>query len=190
MANKREQILRSAEKIIAQEGIQHLSMQKLADDAKIAAGTIYRYFKDKDQLISELRVNILQSVAAFVFTDARAGNVEQRFKHIWFNFVRLGCDRTPQQLNYQQFYLLPGVNTAEHNAIARETFKPLEDLFTEGIQQHLVLNLQIEYLFSIAFEPAISLGRRIFEGHLHFNQQELQKACDICWHAITYSNHL
>ncbi len=52
MANKRDQILRSAEKIIALERVQNLSMQKLADDAEVAAGTIYRYFKSKDELIS------------------------------------------------------------------------------------------------------------------------------------------
>ncbi len=84
---------------------------------------------------------------------------------------------------------MPGVNSDEHRVAASKTFKPLEDMFVEGIKQHLFINVQTEYLFSIAFEPAISIGRRIFEGHLHFNQKELQQACNVCWHAITYSNH-
>ncbi len=100
MANKRDQILRSAEKIIALEGVQNLSMQKLADDAEVAAGTIYRYFKGKDELISELRINVLQSVAAFIFRGSEVGTFEKRFKHLWFNFVKLGSHRAPQQLNY------------------------------------------------------------------------------------------
>ena len=44
--NKRLQILSAAEKLIAEVGFQGLSMQKLANEPGVAAGTIYRYFDD------------------------------------------------------------------------------------------------------------------------------------------------
>ena len=40
--DKHEQILTAAEKLIAESGFQGLSMQKLAKEAGVAAGTIYR----------------------------------------------------------------------------------------------------------------------------------------------------
>ena len=61
--DKRQQILSAAEKLIAEVGFQGLSMQKLAKEAGVAAGTIYRYFDDKDHLIDDVRVLVTQRVA-------------------------------------------------------------------------------------------------------------------------------
>lgn len=49
--DKHEQILTAAEKLIAESGFQGLSMHKLAKEAGVAAGTIYRYFSDKEHLL-------------------------------------------------------------------------------------------------------------------------------------------
>jgi TetR/AcrR family fatty acid metabolism transcriptional regulator len=48
---KKEQIRLSATKIIAQEGFYKTKVQAIADDANIAVGTIYIYFKNKDGIL-------------------------------------------------------------------------------------------------------------------------------------------
>ena len=80
MDNKRQLIFDATEKIISTKGLQGLSMQQIANEAGVAAGTIYRYFKDKDELISELRKNVLRVVAEHILKDSRVGTLEQRFK--------------------------------------------------------------------------------------------------------------
>ena len=47
----REGIYKAVEKIIAEDGIEGLTMNRLAEEAGIAKGTIYLYFKDKKELI-------------------------------------------------------------------------------------------------------------------------------------------
>ncbi|HKI46771.1 MAG TPA: TetR/AcrR family transcriptional regulator, partial [Balneolales bacterium] len=47
----REGIYKAVEKIIAEDGIEGLTMNRLAEQAGIAKGTIYLYFKDKKELI-------------------------------------------------------------------------------------------------------------------------------------------
>ncbi|KGK15495.1 helix-turn-helix domain-containing protein, partial [Vibrio navarrensis] len=61
--DKRQQILSAAEKLVAEFGFQGLSMSKLAKEAGVAAGTIYRYFTDKEHLLDELRLRITRRVA-------------------------------------------------------------------------------------------------------------------------------
>ena len=46
-----EQIFDATDRLMAKEGLHHLSMHKLAKEAGIAAGTIYLYFKSKDELL-------------------------------------------------------------------------------------------------------------------------------------------
>ena len=48
-----EQIFDATDRLMAKEGLHHLSMHKLAKEAGIAAGTIYLYFKSKDELLAQ-----------------------------------------------------------------------------------------------------------------------------------------
>lgn len=47
-----EQIFDATDRLMAKEGLHYLSMHKLAKEAGIAAGTIYLYFKSKDELLA------------------------------------------------------------------------------------------------------------------------------------------
>jgi len=48
---KKELIRLSATKIIAKEGFYKTKVQAIADDAKIAVGTVYIYFENKDGIL-------------------------------------------------------------------------------------------------------------------------------------------
>ncbi len=54
MVNKKEAILNSVLKAVTKEGFYHLNMKKIAEGAGISPGTIYLYFKGKEELINEL----------------------------------------------------------------------------------------------------------------------------------------
>ena len=56
MVDKRQKIIDAAEKLIAESGFQGLSMHKFAKEAGVAAGTIYRYFSDKEDLLRQVRL--------------------------------------------------------------------------------------------------------------------------------------
>ncbi|WP_253824986.1 TetR/AcrR family transcriptional regulator, partial [Vibrio chagasii] len=88
--DKRQQILSAAEKLIAEVGFQGLSMQKLAKEAGVAAGTIYRYFDDKDHLIDDVRVLVTQRVADAVQDGVNDSDpIKQRYRTMWLNICKL-----------------------------------------------------------------------------------------------------
>ena len=60
MKDKRQKIIDAAESLIAESGFQGLSMHKLAKEAGVAAGTIYRYFSDKEDLLQQVRLEVTQ----------------------------------------------------------------------------------------------------------------------------------
>lgn len=51
MKDKQRRIIESARARFRHYGIQKTTMQEIADDAGVAVGTLYRYFKDKDDLV-------------------------------------------------------------------------------------------------------------------------------------------
>ncbi|GIU47187.1 TetR family transcriptional regulator [Shewanella sairae] len=184
MHSKRNLILRAAEKIISTGGIQGLSMQQVANEAGVAAGTIYRYFKDKNELILELRKDVLSQVAAAILQDHQIGTLEERFKRIWMKMHEYGKQASPTNLSYEQYAHLPESNTEEIRALEMKLFEPLHRLFEEGLEQGVIQPLHPRALYAIAMEPSMAMARAIRRGLIQYDQKDITLACDLCWRAI------
>lgn len=184
MHNKYNLILRAAEKIISTGGIQGLSMQQVASEAGVAAGTIYRYFKDKDELILELRKDVLSQVAAAILQDHHLGTLEERFKRIWMKMHNYGKQPSPTNLSYEQYANLPGTHTDEIRALEMKLFEPLHSLFEEGLAQGIIQPLHPRALYAIAMEPSMAMARAMRRGLIEYDEKDITLACDLCWRAI------
>jgi AcrR family transcriptional regulator len=53
---RRQQILDSAEAVMKREGLSKLSISAVAKEAQLAQGTLYLYFKKKEEIIAQLTV--------------------------------------------------------------------------------------------------------------------------------------
>lgn len=76
-SDKRERILSSAERVFARRGFFAARVSEIAKDAGVADGTIYLYFKSKDDLLISLFENRMKQVndvlhAAIASEDARS----------------------------------------------------------------------------------------------------------------------
>jgi len=89
---KRAAILKAAVKVFARSGFYTSKVSDVAQEAGVADGTIYVYFKNKDDLLISLfedkMVDILQN-----FRDALSGIVHaykklERFLYIYFEMIR------------------------------------------------------------------------------------------------------
>lgn len=56
---RKQQILDASKSVLESRGMDKFTIDQVADEAKIAKGTVYKYYKSKDQILSELSVNSL-----------------------------------------------------------------------------------------------------------------------------------
>jgi TetR/AcrR family transcriptional regulator len=54
--NRKEVILKAAEKVMTANGLYGLSIEAIAEETQLAKGTIYLYFKSKDEILSSLTI--------------------------------------------------------------------------------------------------------------------------------------
>src|SRR5690242_12112768 len=66
-----EQILEGAARVLSRSGYAQMSTNRIADEAEVSVGSLYRYFADKDQVFSELRARTTEAVMRDL-TDAIA----------------------------------------------------------------------------------------------------------------------
>ena len=186
MNDKRTLILCATEALLAQHGFHGLSMQMVAKQAGVAAGTIYRYFTDKDDLLVQLQYHMLERCAHKMtqgLDDAMP--VRERFEICWLNLWNMLLQRDANALNRAQYENLPRGDSSELCAFKSKIFAQLDRVFTDGKAQGLFKPLDNEVLGILCFEPCNQLARKQLAGILDLNQQTRQQAMHACWDAIS-----
>jgi TetR/AcrR family fatty acid metabolism transcriptional regulator len=95
VVDKREAILRAAVKVFARKGYFNSKVADIASEAGIADGTVYLYFKSKDEILHSI---FDQAMAAFIDEGkkefAQITGAEDRLRRIAeLHLERLGADR-------------------------------------------------------------------------------------------------
>lgn len=183
--DKRQQILSAAEKLIAEVGFQGLSMQKLAKEAGVAAGTIYRYFDDKDHLIDDVRVLVTQRVADAVQEGVNDSDpIKERYRTMWLNIWKLAGTNLAAIKNQVQYDSLPITNSLNFRELERKMFAQVELLFNEGKEQGLFKPLDNEVLSGLSLAASVSLARKHSLGFYQLDEAALESAIEASWDAI------
>ena len=102
--DKRVEIMQSALKLIAENGFHGAPMATIAEEAGVAAGTIYLYFESKDVLIKEL-YNELEGklIATLQEGYSTERSIRDRFIYLGTTLLRYHIDN-PLQFRYIQQY--------------------------------------------------------------------------------------
>lgn len=81
---RRKEILDAVDRVSKSAGFEHLTMDKVAEEAGIAKGTIYKYFSDKDDLLHAL---FAQSFDGLILEASRVSEKEGMVKDLILEFA-------------------------------------------------------------------------------------------------------
>ncbi|MGY3571092.1 TetR/AcrR family transcriptional regulator [Vibrio sp. SCSIO 43135] len=186
MVDKRQKIIDAAEKLIAESGFQGLSMHKLAKEAGVAAGTIYRYFSDKDDLLRQVRLAVIQRNAEIIQRGVESSmTLKERFRKMWLNIFDLSGSNLGTLKNRAQYDSLPCVRSHETKEIERKMFSKVDQLFSEGREQGVFKSLDNPVLAALSLEVSVTLARKQSLGYYHLDQDAIEGAIEASWDAIT-----
>ena len=140
---------------MAKEGLHHLSMHKLAKEAGIAAGTIYLYFKSKDELLAQFARRVFNKfvVAIEEGFDENQSFFEQ-YRKMWWNIWHFLQENPTILLNMNQYRSLPEfIETCkemEHSC--------WEQFCLKGQEANVLADLDPHMLFLLSLKTAIVLA--------------------------------
>ncbi|WP_394242809.1 TetR/AcrR family transcriptional regulator [Vibrio astriarenae] len=184
-SDKRQRILESAEKLIAEVGFQGLSMNRLAKDAGVAAGTIYRYFEDKDHLLDEVRIDVMRRVATEVQKDIdESTDVKQRYRQAWFNIWHLAESNASSFSSRIQYDSLPCSDFYRKRKQELQLFSKVNQIFDDGKEQGVFKPLANEILAGLTFEACATISRKNAMGLYVLSPQDIEAAFNASWDAI------
>jgi AcrR family transcriptional regulator len=145
--DKRNAILDAATRVFAERGLTAAPTSEISKRAGIAEGTLFTYFKTKDDLINALYREIKLEVAdAMMSGFPRKKSVRTRLQHVWDCYVNWGV-KNPKQRKVLAQLLVSGVLSKESVEAGRAPFVEMQNMIRGAIEQRILrADLPIELI--------------------------------------------
>jgi TetR/AcrR family transcriptional regulator, repressor of fatR-cypB operon len=186
-SNKRDDILQAALEIISEHGFHGAPMSTIAEKAGVGAGTIYCYFKSKDELIIEIN-RILEEKMLLAMEKNYPFNkdIKKRFFHL-YNTVFTYLINHPVHFRFleQYFYSPYGVSVHKERIVGTSGEPNIfQKLVKQGIEQKVIKDMPLFMHFAIAYGPIIILVRNHVLGLVELDNIQINQAIEAVWDAI------
>jgi AcrR family transcriptional regulator len=138
--NKRNAILDSATRLFAERGLTAAPTSEISKQAGVAEGTLFTYFKTKDDLINALYREIKLELADAMMSDfPRKKNVGTRLRHVWDRYVNWGI-ANPMQRKVLAQLTVSEVLSKESRDAGSAPFVEFQAVIRDAIEQQVFRN--------------------------------------------------
>ncbi len=145
--HRRNQILEAARTIFSAKGFNSTTMEEIANQAELSPGTLYLYFKNKEELHTFLSIEILEYltreikkvVTKDISVDEKLDRLTDVFINVYeydpmilINLFHLQSGEALKNLSFEVLRKLKRTSSEAHGAIA--------DVIREGIDKDMFIN--------------------------------------------------
>ncbi len=190
-ARRRQQIIVAAKRVFSAKGFNKATMEDIAKEAELSPGTIYLYFKNKDELYASLSLRILhylylrveqlnsEDIAATKKTDALKDVLYDVYKFdplIVINMFHLQSSETLKNLSPKLL--------GEIKELSQKALGIMENIFRDGIESGDFIDLHPVAMADIAWALFSGIilweeSKRILNSDKDYLKDTLGMAFDI-----------
>jgi AcrR family transcriptional regulator len=148
-SEKREDVLNATLALIAEQGFHAAPMSQIAEKARLGVGTIYRYFKSKDELINALYLEIRKRMAEAILNGQDTSRpVKAQFIQYLQNLIQYLIIHPAEIQFTQQYENSPFITEITRNEVGKIA-SPISDLFVLARNANLLKDLPDSLLMAI-----------------------------------------
>jgi len=154
MHSKELRLIESAIELFATDGYWNTSTTRITQHANVAAGTLYNYFENKEELIDEVFTQIRSESLKYVLEGyPDDGTVKECFEHIWFRYIDWGV-KNPERYKLLLQIRISNLISTETRERRAEDLDIIYNLFERGVADGLFSRISSRY-FSAHFQANI-----------------------------------
>lgn len=182
--NKQDDIFESAMQLFAERGYDGTTVPMIADKAKVGAGTIYRYFDNKESLVNALFTKcVLQFSEAIKSDFPSKANIREQFTHLFnklFEFARHNVNAFLFINSHHNGYYLNEFSNKTFNDFLDFIIRVIED----GKENGVIRTLPSLALIAIVYEPIVMLVKMMETGKITYTPDLAKELEESFWNAI------
>jgi AcrR family transcriptional regulator len=186
--DKREKILKSVYVLTGKQGLASVTISGISKTAEVAAGTLYIYFKNKEEVVQLAYAAVEDKMTQAMYRDFDINlPVRQSLKKIYINMLNYRLNHYDETVfidQYQQSGYIQ-LNFSKQLAEYEKQNKPLYDLLEKGQREGIIKALDAIILISF-FDGAVrSCSTGSIQKLFPLSQQLIDDCFDLAWRGIS-----
>lgn len=185
--NKKELIISAALNMFVDNGFHGTATSKIAQQAGVATGTLFQYFKTKDELVIALYIYIKEELIDFIKENtATTKNIKEEMKSQILSSLFWALDNPTKFRYIQQFHTSPYIGEVEKEILDKQV-EPHFKLIQKGIEQGVIKSLPVDLIYSLISNQVFGLYQYITSNNLSKTEQHetIQTTFEMLWDMIT-----
>lgn len=180
---KRKAIMREATRLFVKNGIHRTSMQAIAKKSRIATGSIYNYFANKDDLVNEIFRITRQEIIDFNQAGyCETASVKTRFYYLIRRLIDFQ-KKYPEKFQFMSLYayspaIMCNIQQDDHNQ------SPLANVIRQGKAEQLIIDLPVEDIFYHVYGGVSSQLRWKLFNQETITETDIESMIGMAWHSI------
>ena len=183
--DKRNAIIDAATRLFAERGLTAAPTSEISKQAGVAEGTLFTYFKTKDDLINALYRELKLELADAMMSDfPRKKNVRTRLRHTWDRYVDWGIGNPKQRKVLAQLQVSE-VLTKESRDAGSAPFVEFQAMIRDAIGQRVFRNDVPVELISKSLAALVEATIDLTESNRAKAKQYRDSGFQMFWAGIT-----
>jgi AcrR family transcriptional regulator len=180
-------ILESALQLFVEYGFHGTPTSKIASNAGVAAGTLFHYFKTKDELVVNLYNRIKGELNAYVYSQIDKNDpIQEKFRTL-FNHTLYWALKNNQEFYFiQQFHFSPHLAAIPPDELASQA-KPHIELFEQAVRENVLKPLPSDLLLTLVGSHVYGLHQYLAKARFDKERESevIDQAFEMIWDMIT-----
>lgn len=184
--DKRKDILAAALKLFVEYGFHGTPTSKIAAEAGVANGTLFHYYKTKEDLVIVLYNEIKNEVNSFIMSKTSCSEtLEAKFKIMFINTIYWALDNHDKFYYIHQFYFSPHLAKISPETIHQQSTCHTR-LIDEGINNNMLKTMPVKFLFTIVSSHIFGIYQYLTNGDFSESEQKkvINDAYGMLWKMI------
>jgi len=181
--DKSASILSTALKLFVQYGFHGTPTSKIAVEAGVSNGTLFHYFKTKDELVVALYNQTKEELNKYLFEKINQGEVfKDKFRNMFVYSLKWAVARPEEFFFLQQFHFSPHLALVPAEDIAKHSQQHTQ-LLEGAVQAGIFKNLPTELIATLALSQINGMYEFLVKCDLCTDKKEqiINEAFDLTW---------
>ncbi|MFH6959173.1 TetR/AcrR family transcriptional regulator [Flavobacterium aquidurense] len=185
--DKKEKILKAALQLFVEFGFHGTPTSKIAEVAEVSNGTLFRYFKTKDDLIVSLYKYVKEELNEYLSDKIGINeDIKERFRNLYIHAILWQIKNKNEHHFIQQFHYSPHVKLLLSNDLLDQSHLPVS-LFNEGFEKKIFKEYPVEMIYSLSRSLMNGMYDYMYDKKMSLKEQKrlLSETFEMSWSLLT-----